>query len=193
MSNPNFFQSLLDSSLAIDIEGAKNASGTPLDVFTMKLAAPLSTPPTAAQLSAAGNQLWALAPGPIANSYFIKSQLNNSLVIDIKGAKNASGTPVQVYTQKPTSTPAEIESAKNQLWTLAWVEQPGPAGTLRMSYIFIESVLDTNLVLDIEGGKTTPGTGLQVYTKKPVGTTEQFNEAKNQLWSEVPVYLPPPK
>jgi hypothetical protein len=77
MSNPNFFQSLLDSSLAIDIEGAKNASGTPLDVFTMKLAAPLSTPPTAAQLSAAGNQLWALAPGPIANSYFIKSQLNN--------------------------------------------------------------------------------------------------------------------
>ena len=43
MSNPNFFQSLLDSSLAIDIEGAKNASGTPLDVFTMKLAAPLST------------------------------------------------------------------------------------------------------------------------------------------------------
>jgi len=185
-----FIQGLLDGSV-IDVEDNKTTAGTPLDAYPMKFA-PGGTPPTAAQLSNAANQLWTFADGPIKNSFFIESSLGTNLVIDIKGAKNASGTPVQTYTKKPTGTTAQNDDAKNQLWNWVAVDQPG-SGLLHMTYYMIQSLLDDNLVIDIVGASTKAGTLLQVYTKKSTGTTAQFNEAKNQLWSQVPTYIPQPK
>jgi len=77
------------------------------------------------------------------------------------------------------------------MWTA--VEEPHSPGTLYMTYYTVQSLLDSNLVIDITRASTKAGTLLQVYTKKPTVTNEEFNNAKNQLWSQVPTYLPPPK
>jgi hypothetical protein len=192
MSDAVFIQSLLDGDV-IDVEGAKAKAGTPLDVFPPKFPPGDETPPTAQQLAAAANQLWTFVDGPIADSFFIQSQLGQDLVFDIEGGKAEPGAALQVYTKKPTSTAVQIDEAKNQLWTWLSIAQPEPPGALHMTYYMIQSVLDANLVVDVTKASTGPGTLLQVYTKKPTGTTAQFNDAKNQLWSEVPTYIPQPK
>jgi hypothetical protein len=185
-----FIQSLLDESV-IDVEGAKAVAGTALDAFPIKFN-PGGTPPTAAQLSNAANQLWTTVDGPFTNSFFLQSSLGSNLVVDIKGAKDASGTPLQIYSKKATGTQAQNDSAKNQLWTWVSVPVPGP-GPLRMTYFMIQSLLDSSLVIDIKGASTKAGALLQVYSKKQTATTAQFDEAKNQLWSQVLTYDPPPK
>jgi hypothetical protein len=187
-----FIQTLLDGDV-IDVQGAKAASGTPLDAYPIKINVSGPTPPTPAQLTNAANQLWTFVAGPISGSFFIQSQIGTDLVIDITGATAASGTPIQVYTKKPTSNSAEINEAKNQLWNWTAVDEPHKSGQLYMTYYMIQSLLDTNLVVDIKGASTGSGSLLQVYTKKPTATTDDFNNAKNQLWSQVQTYYPPPK
>jgi hypothetical protein len=130
--------------------------------------------------------------GPISGSFFIESKLGSDLVIDVKGAVAKAGTPIQIYGKKPTSTPQQIDDAKNQLWNWVAVEQPG-SGLLHMTYYMIQSLLDDDLVVDITGASTKPGTLLQIYTKKATSTTDEFNAAKNQLWSQIMTYYPPPK
>ena len=107
--------------------------------------------------------------------------MNANLVMDIRGARDASKTAVQVYTRKPTSTPAEIEAAKNQYWTLVAPQVTGTA----VACVFIQSLWDANLVLDIVGAKDAAGTALQVFTKKHTNTAELFNAAANQLWRQI--------
>lgn len=131
--------------------------------------------------------------GPIAGSFFVLSQLGQDLVFDIKGGKAEPGAALQVYTKKPTSTAVQIDEAKNQLWTWLQIAQPAPPGALYMTYYMVQSVLDANLVVDVTKASTQPGALLQVYTKKSTDTTAQFNDAKNQLWSQVPTYVQPPK
>ncbi len=189
-----FIQSQLDGDV-VDVQGAKAASETPLDAFPAKITWDLDgyTPPTQEQLANAANQLWTFVPGPLEGSFFIQSQLDSSLVMDIKGAKAAPGTPIQVYTKKPTSNPDEINEAKNQLWYWYEVDAPHKSGTLPgdPSYM-IQSALDTNLVVDITGASTKAGALLQVYTKKPTGTIDEINDAANQLWTQQLKYVGPP-
>jgi ricin-type beta-trefoil lectin protein len=186
MSDSVFIQSLLAQSV-VDVQGAKAVAGTLLDAYPIKFT-PSTTPPTPNQLSNAANQLWQFVAGPLPGSFFIESQLGSDLVIDIQGGKAVSGAPVQIYPKKAAS------DAKSQLWTLLWVFEPTLPGQLRgFGYLMIQSVLDSNLVVDITGASAEPGTLLQVYAKKPTGRMEDFNNAKNQLWSQTPTTLQNPK
>ena len=63
--------------------------------------------------------------------------------------------------------------------------------------IFIQSLLDGS-VIDVQGAKAVAGTRLDAYPMKLTSgptppTPEQINNAANQLWSQTPIYLPPPK
>ena len=90
--------------LVIDIQKAGNNPGTPLDSYTKKSAN-------------YDNQLWKFveALGFSPGWYFIQSKLNdplgNPLVVDIQGASNKPGTPLDSYTEKSTNY-------ENQLWQL---------------------------------------------------------------------------
>jgi hypothetical protein len=178
-----FVQSVLDSNLVADIRGAKDQSGAEVQVYTIKFAPGAGTDPssiTQQQLQNAANQLWTFPDGPGANSFYIQSVLDSSLVVDIAGGKAASGTALVVNRKSA--------NAKGQLWTLAPapdLDQPGP---LRNTFWFIQSVLDSNLVVDIRGAQDKSGTPLQLYTKKQVTTKAQYDAAKNQLWSRTPAY-----
>jgi hypothetical protein len=186
-----FIVSQLDG-FVVDVQGGKAERGTLLDCFPAKFPPASEVAPTAAQLSAAQNQLWTFPAGPVKGSFFIASQLGSNLVVDIKGGKAKSGAELQIYTKKPTATPEEIDDAKNQLWMLVGVQEPGASGPGRLAqtFFFIQSLLDSSLVFDIKGAKETPGAGLQVFTKKPVTTEAEFQNAKNQLWLQVPPFIP---
>lgn len=89
--------------LVIDIEGNVNTPDAPLDGFTRKS-------------KGYDNQLWKFVAEALVPGYsFIESKLKdpkgNPLVIDIKGASNKLGTPLDAYTQKSTGY-------DNQLWQL---------------------------------------------------------------------------
>jgi hypothetical protein len=197
MSNSYFVRS--DLGLVIDVEGAKAQSGTPVDAYTAKFT-PTNSPPTQAQLSNAKNQLWTFIQGPFPGSFFIQSLLvdnadskDPALVLDIKGGKTAPGTPVQVYAKKATGSAEQNNKAKNQLWQ--WLAQPQvPPAPGRLPFQddsqFIQSVLDSKLVLDIKGGKSDPGASLQVYSTKQIKSYEDYVKAANQLWSQEPLTLP---
>jgi Ricin-type beta-trefoil lectin domain-like len=102
----------------------------------------------------------------MANSFFIKSNLGHSLVIDVQGAIDKAGTLLDSYPQKLTSN-------KNQLWSFV----RGPAS--QPGSFFIQSQMSKKLVIDIQGAKTKPGTPLDAWTKKS-------RNNKNQLWRSVP-------
>jgi hypothetical protein len=103
----------------LDVENAKAASGTPIQVYPQKA------------VNEAANQLWkfVLVTLPTQGTslpeefgYFIESQLNNDLVIDVTGANDEPGkAKLQIYTKKPTGNAAEIAAAANQLWQQEWV------------------------------------------------------------------------
>src|ERR1700689_626688 len=167
--------------LVIDIKGAKNEAGTPLQIWSGKFFGG-ATPPTSEQEANAANQIWSFVP--VGSSFFIQSKLNSDLVIDVTGAKDAAGTPLQVWSKKPTGTTQEIESAKNQLWSLVQVRYPQPPGGINLTEpgYFIQSALNSDLVIDVKGATDDPGTSLQLWSKKPTSTVEDLDNAKNQLW-----------
>ena len=92
------------------------------------------------------------------------------LVIDVQGAKTKPGTLLDAYTKK-TKSP----DWNNQLWTFVTTD-------LLPNFYFLQSKLG-DLVIDIQGAKTKPGTLLDAYTQKT-----KYPDATNQLWMFVPVY-----
>jgi hypothetical protein len=148
-----FIQSKL-GNLVVDIQGSKNTPGTPLDAFTKKTSAPANA-----------NQLWEFAPGPVAGYYFIQNTATG-LVIDIEGSKTASGTLLDAFTKK-----GSFPGNANQLWAFY------PAAT--SGYYLIGCLLD-GAVIDVQGGKTTPGTPLDAFTEKQGSPGDD-----NQLWTFV--------
>jgi hypothetical protein len=138
--------------LIIDIQGGSNKPGTPLDAY----------PPTGGE-----NQWWELVLDTPSGYYFLQSQMKDPegtpLVIDIQGAVNKPGTPLDAY-------PKKSKEYDNQLWK--FVE--GPAG-----WYFIESKLKNAegipLVIDIQAASDKPGALLDAYTQKST-------DNDNQLW-----------
>lgn len=98
--------------------------------------------------------------------FFIQSKLGD-LVIDIQGASKKPGTLLDAFTKK-TRRP----DWNNQLWTFGTSEYP--------DYYFIQSILG-DLVIDIQGASTKPGTLLDAFTQKT-----KYPDLINQLWMFVP-------
>jgi hypothetical protein len=187
-----FIQSNL-GGLVIDVERAKDASGTPADAFTMKFT-PTTTPPTSSELANAANQLWTLVPGPFPDSVFIQSSLNDvhgqPLVLDIKGGTAASGATVQVFGKKPVGSAKQKDAAKNQLWQFVGAQLPGQVPAA--AGFFIQSTLDSSFVIDIKGGKAVAGSALQIFKKKPMNAPGNVEAAANQLWKQATTVVPAP-
>jgi len=173
MSSPFFIQSKL-GDLVIDIQGAGTKPGTPLDVFTKKTKSPDWN-----------NQLWEFVTSNIEEFYVIQNPASG-LVIDVEGASEKPGTPLDAFTMK-TSPLGLI--APNQLWAFLPSAEAG--------YYFVWSNLGNgNLVIDVEGANTKPGTLIDAFTKKT-----KSPDWDNQLWTFVdeqgksvtpPVYTTPP-
>jgi hypothetical protein len=173
MSSPFFIQSKL-GDLVIDIQGASSNPGTPLDVFTKKTKSPERD-----------NQLWEFGTSTFAGSFLLQNPATK-LVIDVQGAKAKPGTALDAFTVKLIGPPPLQTNAENQLWS--FIPSPVPG------FFFIQSSLG-DLVIDVEGASTKPGTHLDAFTKK-TGSPD------NQLWTFVdengnsvtppPVFVPPP-
>jgi hypothetical protein len=179
-----FVQSVLNNGLVADIKGAVDQPGTEVHLYTIKFNPGVGADPssiTQQELQNAANQLWTFPNGSSANSFYIQSVLDSSLVVDIAGGEAASGTLLVVNKKSANAT--------SQLWTLELVPDLDEKGPLRDSCWFIQSVLDSNLVIDIRGAQDKSSTPLQVYTKKPVTTKAQYDDAKNQLWNQTPAYF----
>jgi hypothetical protein len=182
MSNGIFIQSLLNGSV-IDVKGAQAVAGTEVHTFPQKS---MSSPPTPEQWTNAANQLWTFPASPTESYFWILSNLGGGLVVDIRNDVDQSGTVLQIATQKPGSS-----IVKNQLWTWVAVGAPAPPGTLFMTYWMIQNLANKDLVIAFDGTHTEEP--LIVQTKKPTGSQSEFDAAKNQLWSQVEPFIPPPK
>jgi hypothetical protein len=155
MSSPFFIKSKL-GNLVIDIQGASTKPGTPLDAYTKKTTSPDWN-----------NQLWEFVTSHFEGSYVLQNPASG-LVIDVQGAKTNPGTPLDAYTLL-LSPPPIVANPPNQLWTFSASTEAG--------YYFIQSNLG-DLVIDVEGAKTVPGTHLDAYTMKT-----KSPDWDNQLWT----------
>ena len=111
------------------------------------------------------NQTWSIisqsdgVPLPTGYINILAGAETHGLCIDVPHSSTAPGTLVQLYPlNQPGGTP-------NQQWKLI------PATGI---WVYIASALDNNLVLDVRGGDSAPGTLIQLYT---VGDNQL-----NQLW-----------
>ncbi|HEY6304339.1 MAG TPA: RICIN domain-containing protein [Terriglobales bacterium] len=107
----------------------------------------------------------------MSSPFFVQSKLGN-LVIDIQGPAPSPGALLDAFTKK-TSGP----NWSNQLWQFVTSSFEG-------SYLLQNPA--TNLVIDIQGANTKPGTPLDAYTVKKDGPPPLDTNAPNQLWSFVP-------
>jgi hypothetical protein len=173
-------------SFVIDIFGAEQKPGTPLQLWTQ-------------DKPKANNQLWKINGGGACppNYYYIQSLLNdtngNPLAIDISQkywtqpdgpGVPGSGTPLDAWTRKPLQAP--VENNNNQLWCF----YPGGG-----NYYYINSLMSPvnevgdSLVIDVTNGGLS-GTALQVYNQKSAA------DATNQLWMFIDefggILTPPP-
>jgi hypothetical protein len=150
-------------------------------------------PPTPAQLQKARAELWLAEPGPIEHSFFIAAAGNPKLVIavtiDAAHPTPAPGSPLQLSPRKPTATPAELASAKSQLWTYSQAITgpfPGVGATLPgEGGVFIESELGNDLVIAIAGVQAVPGIPLQLERRMSTATASEIQAAKGQLWDGI--------
>lgn len=148
---------------------ASKLNGYVLDITeaSTKPATPIISYPK--KSSGTDNQLWERVPtGPKDRAggqdhYFIRSKLKGLLVLDIKGASKAQGTPVISYPQKTTGT-------ENQVWEIVLGEEP--------DLFFITSQLN-GYVLDIYDASKAPKTPIISWPRKSSGTD-------NQLWAFLP-------
>ncbi|KAI7847314.1 ricin B lectin domain-containing protein [Circinella umbellata] len=99
------------------------------------------------------NQLWMYDHGYLINK-------NSGLVLDIQGGVLENDKQVIQYKRKM------IEDAQNQRW---YYREDG----------FIYPQVNPNLVLDIRGNWTKPGTVVLLYNRK-------YSDNENQLWDLVP-------
>jgi len=163
--------------LVIEVHNSVAEPDTPVDVNNVRLRSRLN--PTPQELAAAQNQFWWLVNGP-DGGFYIQSKLGpGNLVIQTEGRDVASGRKLQLGTQSLT--------AKNQLWqwapTTLGSNSNGPTG------FFLASMLDKDLVIDIKGGRDSPGSLLQVFPKKRTTTQEEYVEASNQIWTQMPILV----
>ncbi|KAI8064806.1 ricin B lectin domain-containing protein [Gilbertella persicaria] len=100
------------------------------------------------------NQLWTYDSGYIINK-------NSGMVLDVQGGILESDKQMIQYKRKM------IEDAHNQRW---YYREDG----------FIYPQTDPNLVLDIRGNWTKPGTVVLLYERK-------YEDNLNQLWDLVPL------
>jgi hypothetical protein len=178
VTSPFFIQSKL-GDLVIDVQEASTKPGTPLDAYTQKTAGP-----------GWNNQLWKFVTSSF-EGYYVLQNPASGLVIDVQGDNTKPGTPLDAYTLKMVGSPPLVTNAENQLWSFIPSSVPG--------YYFIQSKLG-DLVIDVQGASTKPGTLLDAYTKK---TTSPAWD--NQLWTFTdehgdsatppppPPVIPPPK
>ncbi|KAI9031551.1 ricin B lectin domain-containing protein [Phycomyces nitens] len=103
------------------------------------------------------NQLWTHDHGYIINK-------NSGLVLDIQGGLLESDKQIIQYKRKM------VEDAQNQRW---YYREDG----------IIYPQVDPNLVLDIRGNWTKPGTVVLLYERK-------YTDNDNQLWDFVPYSEP---
>ncbi|KAI8098521.1 ricin B lectin domain-containing protein [Halteromyces radiatus] len=99
------------------------------------------------------NQLWTYDHGYIINK-------NSGLVLDVQGGILESDKPIIQYKRKMT------EDAHNQRW---FYREDG----------FIYPQIEPNLVLDIRGNWSKPGTVVLLYERK-------LSDNENQLWTLIP-------
>ncbi|KAF7721513.1 hypothetical protein EC973_004539 [Apophysomyces ossiformis] len=103
------------------------------------------------------NQLWMYDHGFLINK-------NSGLVLDVQGGVLESDKQVIQYKRKM------LEDAQNQRW---YYREDG----------FIYPQVDPNLVLDIRGNWTKPGTVVLLYERK-------YEDNENQLWDLIPYESP---
>ncbi|KAI9269245.1 ricin B lectin domain-containing protein [Phascolomyces articulosus] len=99
------------------------------------------------------NQLWKYDSGYLINK-------NSGLVLDVQGGVLENDKQVIQYKRKM------IEDAQNQRW---YYREDG----------FIYPQVNPNLVLDIRGNWTKPGTVVLLYNRK-------YSDNENQLWDLIP-------
>jgi Ricin-type beta-trefoil lectin domain. len=105
--------------------------------------------------------------------FFIQSKrstvgtLSGDLVIDIKGGGTTAGISLDVFTKKKKSPDWD-----NQIWT-------HEADSSNPGWHYLRAQLPKPLVIDIQGGSTSPGASLDIWTLK---TASQAN----QLWRFIP-------
>jgi hypothetical protein len=107
----------------------------------------------------------------MSSPFFIQSKLGN-LVIDIQGASTKPGTALDAFTKKSTSP-----DWNNQLWQFV-------ASSVAGSYLLQNPA--SNLVIDVQGASTKPGTPLDAFTLKKLGPLPLQSNAPNQLWAFLP-------
>jgi hypothetical protein len=139
----------------MDVLGGSSNAGTPLDGYTR------NSPPSA-------NQLWTFDPAPESGYFYIRSNLDSNMVVDVRGGLSKPGTLLEIWPQNTPSTP-------NQLWRFV----PLYSGATPL-WGYIHSLLSPNLVVDLTGGnRATKGTPLIIYPQDtPV--------SGNQLWLPLP-------
>ncbi|KAI7866653.1 ricin B lectin domain-containing protein [Spinellus fusiger] len=103
------------------------------------------------------NQLWIYDHGYIINK-------NSGLVLDVQGGILESDKQIIQYKRKM------LEDAQNQRW---YYREDG----------FLYPQVDPNLVLDIRGNWTKPGTVVLLYERK-------HEDNENQLWDFIPYSEP---
>ncbi|KAI7886510.1 ricin B-like lectin [Lichtheimia hyalospora FSU 10163] len=99
------------------------------------------------------NQLWMYDSGYIINK-------NSGLVLDVLGGVLENDKQIIQYRRKM------VEDAQNQRW---YYREDG----------FLYPQVNPNLVLDIRGNWTKPGTVVLLYDRK-------FSDNENQLWDLIP-------
>lgn len=143
----------LQYGFMMDVTGGVAKAGTPVEAWTP------NSPPSA-------NQLWTFEPGTDANPgfFFIKSNLDSNLVLDVTGGVSKAGTPLELWT--PNSPPSA-----NQLWKFVPFFPGAPS-----AQGFIKNLLPPSLVVDVTGGSAaTRGTRLEVWP-------QDSPTSANQLW-----------
>jgi Ricin-type beta-trefoil lectin domain-like len=155
------FMSMAKAGSVINVAGGSGAPGTQLIVWPTPLTG--TTP----------DELWEWQADPNGSGYFLIVSTINGLVIDVRDAATAPGTPIQTWTQNLTDA---------QLWEFV----PDPAGS---GYSSIQSKLSSPgnpLVINVAGGVAEPGTHLILWPAPPAGPTA------NELWVAVATLPPPP-
>ncbi len=124
------------NNLAIDVKGGKAANNKNIQVWTQ---------------NKSKAQKFIFAPVVTGSktiedgNYYIKTSLNNSSAIDIKGGKIANNTNIQIY---------KSNNSLAQQWKVEY---------LNNGYYKITSVKDNNYSLDVKGAAKLRGTNIQLY------------------------------
>lgn len=138
------------SNKVLDIAGAKSVEGTNIWVYNKNNS-------NAQKFKFVETSPSDYSMAYDAGKYVIKSSINNSMVVDISGAKKINGTNVQIYTSN---------SSKAQIWKLEYVGDG--------AYV-IRSLINPNLVLSISGSNVVSSK----YTKS--NTQKWYFDKKNNI------------